>query len=144
MKYGYGNERHGPYKSLPARGVWIEILQPPAAFSGCPRHSPQGECGLKLYEAKAMVEPGKSLPARGVWIEIYASLHDSAFTKSLPARGVWIEIWRNTKWSICPRHSPQGECGLKYAVQWRSENAGGSLPARGVWIEIRCCLPDAR
>ncbi len=37
-------------------------------------------------------------------------------TVSLPARGVWIEIigMNSMEWRTV-RHSPQGECGLKYA-----------------------------
>ena len=34
------------------------------------------------------------------------------------------------------RHSPQGECGLKFNVGGEGELLGGSLPARGVRVEI--------
>ena len=35
------------------------------------------------------------------------------------------------------RHSPQGECGLKYGQHQEDSNREPkSLPARGVWIEI--------
>ena len=34
------------------------------------------------------------------------------------------------------RHSPQGECGLKYGVSVRRAQPVLSLPARGVWIEM--------
>ena len=82
---------------------------------------------------------GESLPARGVWIEMLDVLDDLVPVRSLPARGVWIEIRRS--WSNrCrrPRHSPQGECGLKYDVACDPLRCLVSLPARGVWIEIVC------
>ena len=56
---------------------------------------------------------------------------------SLPARGVWIEI---ANMVIClvgsSGHSPRGECGLKYHIDFRNVKVTLSLPARGVWIEI--------
>ena len=57
-------------KSLPARGVWIEIAW-----------------------RSIVVEDGPSLPARGVWIEIVLwEIMWMTGYKSLPARGVWIEM----------------------------------------------------
>ena len=55
--------------SLPARGVWIEIM---LGYSGS--------------------MPSESLPARGVWIEISNLAAGCRSSPSLPARGVWIEI----------------------------------------------------
>ena len=34
------------------------------------------------------------------------------------------------------RHSPHGECGLKFAEDWELLGEEMSLPAWGVWIEI--------
>ena len=39
----------GGDRSLPARGVWIEIRVRILARVPTSRHSPQGECGLKSY-----------------------------------------------------------------------------------------------
>ena len=55
--------------SLPARGVWIEMMHHLAA-------------AVML----------SSLPARGVWIEIAALFCFCRNAVSLPARGVWIEM----------------------------------------------------
>ena len=56
--------------SLPARGVWVEIIVPPKKKPGL-----------------------RSLPARGVWVEIPGSRRAGAEQlPSLPARGVWVEI----------------------------------------------------
>ena len=125
-------------KSLPARGVWIEIGVRTGQNRRSGSRSPQGECGLKFKlgldcildglgrspqgecglkcEARAD-DPlsGKSLPARGVWIEINLSWDAIISKKSLPARGVWIEIT---------------------ATRTLTRTCGTSLPARGVWIEI--------
>ena len=64
-------ENQAPRKSLPARGVWIEIVN---------GDSVDGHASW-------------SLPARGVWIEILMRLHMERRDESLPARGVWIEIY---------------------------------------------------
>ena len=57
--------------SLPARGVWIEII-----------------------DRTSSITPTLSLPARGVWIEIRHDPDPERLQGSLPARGVWIEIFR--------------------------------------------------
>ena len=44
------DEYNKDIKSLPARGVWIEILRDNLVTSGEIRHSPRGECGLKLID----------------------------------------------------------------------------------------------
>ena len=101
-------------KSLPARGVWIEIITSSAIWSiisSLPARGVWIEIGTK-----ARSRPSRSsLPARGVWIEIH---HGRSSTKdgasSLPARGVWIEISMDAVTgvdTVC--HSPRGECGLK-------------------------------
>ena len=59
-----------PPRSLPARGVWIEIA----------------------YRPHTKTVTLRSLPARGVWIEISSFSKESGVKESLPARGVWIEI----------------------------------------------------
>ena len=103
-------------RSLPARGVWIEIGENvghrPGERAG---RSPQGECGLKLRRPELSGLHEGSLPARGVWIEISTSL---------------------TNCSAQSRRSPQGECGLKYYGEAAHLSDHASLPARGVWIEI--------
>ena len=81
-------------KSLPSRGVWIEI-------------------GLK----RQAVRLKSSLPSRGVWIEILYTVSTKQKSLSLPSRGVWIEI--KELFSIdetATGHSPHGECGLKLIV----------------------------
>ncbi len=60
----------GGDRSLPARGVWIEIRVRILARVPTSRHSPQGECGLKSITIEIEGTFEMSLPARGVWIEI--------------------------------------------------------------------------
>ena len=101
-------------RSLPARGVWIEI----AMLNGRQTRN-------------------SSLPARGVWIEMwYYFIQTCDYVKSLPARGVWIEIRDSMAPVFQPRRSPQGECGLKSIREIAHGHKILSLPARGVWIEI--------
>ena len=57
-------------ESLPAWGVWIEILPEP----------------------EPIIVLGVSLPAWGVWIEMRGEELNSVMEQSLPAWGVWIEI----------------------------------------------------
>ena len=57
---------------------------------------------------------------------------------SLPARGVWVEIMKTLRDSMAGfRHSPRGECGLKFGNRFMYVEPYGSLPARGVWVEIK-------
>ena len=56
--------------SLPAWGVWIEIVR----------------------FCKSFIMVLSSLPAWGVWIEIRPLVYFFDYNKSLPAWGVWIEI----------------------------------------------------
>ena len=52
------------------RGVWVEICTgSPMRFPNS-RHSPHGECGLKLQRRCPEAWRLQSLPARGVWVEI--------------------------------------------------------------------------
>ena len=57
-----------------------------------------------------------SLPARGVWVEILLHRRSQRMRpQSLPARGVWVEITSQVPRRPLPaRHSPHGECGLKF------------------------------
>ncbi len=102
--------------SLPAWGVWIEIMDPVRHSYNLDGHSPHGECGLKSASVPDQAPGFPSLPAWGVWIEIdqRADCSDPR-SWSLPAWGVWIEI-RLASWIryLTWRHSPHGECGLKY------------------------------
>ena len=72
MKCGWQDKNGNNRKSLPARGVWIEILVMLYGFLSRRRHSPQGECGLKYKPSIIKYDKHVSLPARGVWIEIPA------------------------------------------------------------------------
>ena len=56
--------------------------------------------------------------------------------KSLPAWGVRVEISRRDSPEWIPRHSPHGECGLKYTPFDRKPVDRTSLPAWGVRVEI--------
>ena len=101
------------------------------------RHSPRGECGLKLREDGLHAVRFSSLPARGVWIEMPAGSEATlSRLSSLPARGVWIEIYPSDQPADKQCHSPRGECGLKLIRRRRPREGQRSLPARGVWIEI--------
>ena len=52
-------------------------------------------------------------------------------------RGVWIEIANQTVAMIAvARHSPCGECGLKFDLHLSTQTPVVSLPMRGVWIEM--------
>ena len=83
-------------ESLPAWGVWIEMVK--GRYDGKRKYgrSPHGECGLKLAVIAGLTRYPASLPAWGVWIEILCV--DVAISKpnaSLPAWGVWIEMKRS-------------------------------------------------
>ena len=81
--------------SLPARGVWVEIQ----------------DIGNKAVQEA-------SLPARGVWVEIASTAEPPGRPGSLPARGVWVEIYlKRGPGLFIHRHSPRGECGLKFVIQ---------------------------
>ena len=57
--------------SLPAWGVWIEIVDVSHDIARRRGHSPHGECGLKsLTPPPRFSLLPRSLPAWGVWIEI--------------------------------------------------------------------------
>ena len=116
LKSGLSGLYEGTPGSLPAWGVWIDIIWFLSAFICHLCHSPHGECGLK-YNRKALpFVAGRSLPAWGVWIEIYSRVC--------------------TRPVNCDRHSPHGECGLKFCVPVFVVLCPASLPAWGVWIEI--------
>ena len=77
-----------------------------------------------------------SLPAWGVRVEILQSDRYFHFVVSLPAWGVRVEISRRDSPEWIPRHSPHGECGLKYTPFDRKPVDRTSLPAWGVRVEI--------
>ncbi len=78
--------------SLPALGVWIEIVNDNTNKHKTERHSQHWECGLKCQKWRTRCAHGSSLPALGVWIEIRLSYSSASCCWSLPALGVWIEI----------------------------------------------------
>ena len=51
--------------SLPARGVWIEILVEFLIIQNKPSHSPQGECGLKFSSLNEGQALGNVTPRKG-------------------------------------------------------------------------------
>ena len=71
------NEYNEAIRSLPAWGVWIEIINPNHTNNYESRHSPHGECGLKCTAVAVHIGEIRSLPAWGVWIEMSSS--DSVF-----------------------------------------------------------------
>ncbi len=71
-------------ESLPARGVWIEIVN-----------------------MRSHYENQSSLPARGVWIEITEMEQQENRLQSLPARGVWIEISNFSYFSYVAKVAPR-------------------------------------
>ncbi len=129
-------EKQDDTESLPAWGVRVEIRP------GCPR-----------------IRAPASLPAWGVRVEISPSKTRRCSMRSLPAWGVRVEIRPG-----CPRiraparhsphgecglkydhallqpdvfgHSPHGECGLKYLLPLTRDIIAMSLPAWGVRVEI--------
>ena len=114
LKYDPEGQPLAPSASLPAWGVWIEII----------RHNPR-----RAWR--------KSLPAWGVWIEIAAIITRLLATPSLPAWGVWIEIIvslrQNQPTPSLPAWGVWIEIGKLLA---KMTSLVGSLPAWGVWIEI--------
>ena len=124
-------------------------------------HSPHGECGLKyligpdypqeldmslpawgvrveIWTRLRRLPPTRSLPAWGVRVEIRNSLISLAMSlRSLPAWGVRVEMRRSLRCAATTRrHSPHGECGLKYQARLRKVRSPWSLPAWGVRVEI--------
>ena len=101
-------------KSLPARGVWVEIIVSSPPQGRPPGHSPHGECGLKSELVPAAVEARRHSPHGECGLKSSKSPSLLNNFASLPARGVWVEI-------SSPSPSLIGSL---------------SLPARGVWVEI--------
>ena len=54
-----------PSQSLPARGVWIEILRTYTLRHADSGHSPQGECGLKFEEKTLKDKNVQVTPRKG-------------------------------------------------------------------------------
>ena len=73
--------------SLPAWGVWIEIVSGSKISPPCAGHSPHGECGLKLFKQAEDILQLLSLPAWGVWIEIGDTLSGIAAKYVTPRMG---------------------------------------------------------
>ena len=92
MKYDHAQPRRNPTRSLPARGVWIEIES--RVVGGVEHVSlPARGVGIEINPFRRRLAACRSLPARGVWIEIVQFfVCDDVKPVSLPARGVWIEI----------------------------------------------------
>ena len=101
------------------------------------RHSPCGECGLKLHcSVCAPNNPGHS-PCGECGLKYVWAMAHGYRDESLPMRGVWIEMHLvEHNLHIGNRHSPCGECGLKLLPQMSYQPSFQSLPMRGVWIEI--------
>ena len=97
------------YGSLPARGVWIEIICRYRWRLVALRHSPQGECGLKLVQAVAPLVYGRHSP------QGECGLKSSHALESLVEFG----------------HSPQGECGLKFHLYSSTVSQPMVTPRKG-------------
>ena len=124
-----GRAAGGRGRSLPMRGEWIEISEPPQIFKGVPSLpmrgewiempawrpcwpvlgclSPCGESGLKCFLFRlALATCASSLPMRGEWIEMTAPPTRGAYIWSLPMRGEWIEISLPSRPVYSPPVSP--------------------------------------
>ena len=79
--------------SLPARGVWIEIVEHPWDERSETSRSPQGECGLK-YAVSIHTDPlaWSRSPQGECGLKYFGARPFERVRASLPARGVWIEI----------------------------------------------------
>ena len=79
-------------RSLPARGVWIE-MSTRSSSPRAPSRSPQGECGLKYHRYRIPDTADRRSPQGecGLKLNLQRILRSLSMT-SLPARGVWIEI----------------------------------------------------
>ena len=91
LKWDIVEIMHSLYRSHPARGAWIEMLEYDVP-SARPRRTPQGVRGLKSGSTGGALPPERSHPARGAWIEISPSRRTRPTRWSHPARGAWIEI----------------------------------------------------
>ena len=85
-------------------------------FYLCLRHSPHGECGLKLDYYNYQKSLILSLSTRRVWIEILLNIDASEFSNSHSPHGeCGLKFFRSlTNMAKGVRHSPHGECGLKW------------------------------
>ena len=101
-------------RSLPAWGVWIEIVWSDKQFDEVASHSPHGECGLKSRCMYALLSELVSLPAWGVWIEIMDPVRHSYNLDGHSPHGECGLKYRGHQGRNGEnRHSPHGECGLK-------------------------------
>ena len=149
------------WRSLPARGAWVEMSTTKQSRMTQTSRSPHGERGLKW---RVQVNVGQWLgrsPHGERGLKLGRCAGSARHGKSLPARGAWVEILeRKTRCGAASCRSPHGERGLKSAHSGRDGHrsegrsphgerglklirAGGtpcalpSLPARGAWVEIR-------
>ena len=129
-------------RSLPMRGVWIEMLHQYHRNNCAGGHSPCGECGLKSSICSAAIPAARSLPMRGVWIEINEPVN--AHTQDIghsPCGECGLKLNGSYLGGYAPGHSPCGECGLKSRINIIKTTKNRSLPMRGVWIEIERIIP---
>ncbi len=75
------------FKSRPAWGGWIEMLDAPANQLRIFRPAPHGAGGLKYQIAEHIVTHVKSRPAWGGWIEMQASIEMRVSNEVPPRMG---------------------------------------------------------
>ena len=86
----------------------------------------------------------KSLPARGVWIEICRSRADTArWIGRSPQGECGLKFALLVEGAGGLGRSPQGECGLKFLDRLVKRSVPGSLSLRRAWIEIGVCSVPA-
>ena len=74
-------------RSLPSRGVWIEMFSKTIGGLILKSRSPRGECGLKYFVLYFVLQSCWSLPSRGVWIEIFKLCAASSTSPVAPLAG---------------------------------------------------------
>ena len=79
-------------RRTPARGAWIEIIPTEEMADPDAGRTPQGVRGLKLAYGQDRYRHLLSHPARGAWIEMPSPRPSPPPCRSHPARGAWIEI----------------------------------------------------
>ena len=65
LKFSHQIIKIAERRSLPARGVWIEIFRSMTPHWISPSRSPQGECGLKLLRSASVGVAGGVAPRKG-------------------------------------------------------------------------------
>ena len=84
----------GTLKSLPARGVRVEMMAGEKNFENRLSHSPQGECGLKYGPAERVHRRRGHSPQGECGLKFPHGGGRHPPVASLPARGVRVEIRR--------------------------------------------------